>query len=51
MIIGAGPGGIGASLALDGSHDKVALIDEKQTIGGQYYKRLNKVFNIKNKKN
>ena len=50
LIIGAGPGGIGASLSLNGSQDKVALIDEKQTIGGQYYKRLSKVFNIKNKK-
>ncbi len=50
VIIGAGPGGIGASLSLDGSKDKVALIDEKQTIGGQYYKRLSKVYNIIDKK-
>lgn len=50
LIIGAGPGGIGASLSLDGSQNKVALIDEKEKIGGQYYKRLNKVFKIKNKK-
>ena len=33
LIIGAGPGGIGASLSLDGSQSRVALIDEKQTIG------------------
>ncbi len=50
LIIGAGPGGIGASLSLDGSQNKVALIDEKQTIGGQYYKRLSNVFNIIDKK-
>ncbi len=49
LIIGAGPGGIGASLSLDGSEKKIALVDEKTTIGGQYYKRLNKVFNVINK--
>ena len=30
LIIGAGPGGIGASLSLNGSENKIALIDEKQ---------------------
>ncbi len=49
LIIGAGPGGIGASLSLNGSKNKIALIDEKKSIGGQYYKRLSKVFNIINK--
>jgi len=51
LIIGAGPGGIGASLSLNGSKDKIALIDEKQTVGGQYYKRLSQIFTIKDKKN
>ena len=51
LIIGAGPGGIGASLSLNGSENKIALIDEKQNVGGQYYKRLSKIFKIKDKKN
>ena len=50
LIIGAGPGGIGASLSLNGSENKIALIDEKQNVGGQYYKRLSKIFTIKDKK-
>jgi len=46
LIIGAGPGGIGASLSLKNSKKKIALIDEKYSIGGQYYKKLSKIFNI-----
>jgi glycine/D-amino acid oxidase-like deaminating enzyme/thioredoxin reductase len=46
LIIGAGPGGIGASLSLKNSKKKIALIDEKKAIGGQYYKKISKVFNI-----
>ncbi len=46
LIIGAGPGGIGASLSLKNSNKKIALIDEKNSIGGQYYKKISKIFNI-----
>lgn len=47
LIIGAGPGGIGASLSLKNSNQKIALIDEKNSIGGQYYKKISKIFKIK----
>ena len=47
LIIGAGPGGIGSSLGLKSSNKKIALIDEKESIGGQYYKKLSKIFTIK----
>jgi glycine/D-amino acid oxidase-like deaminating enzyme/thioredoxin reductase len=46
LIIGAGPGGIGASLSLKSSKQKVALLDEKNSIGGQYYKKISKVFSV-----
>ena len=51
LIIGAGPAGIGAALGLKNSKDKVTLIDEKDQIGGQYYKQINKIFKIKSLSN
>ena len=51
LIIGAGPAGIGAALGLKNSKDKVTLIDEKDQIGGQYYKQINKIFEIKSLSN
>ena len=50
LIIGAGPGGIGASLSLNGSQDKVALIDEKQPSADNIIRDLVKFLILRIKK-
>jgi len=50
LLIGAGPSGIGFLNSIKNSNQKIIIIDEKDTIGGQYYKKLSEIFNLSKKK-
>ena len=47
VIIGAGPGGLGAGLAAASAGAQVVLIDEYPILGGHYYKRVPDAFRLK----
>ncbi len=47
VIVGAGPGGLGAALAASSAGAEVVLIDEYPTLGGHYYKRVPEAFRLK----
>lgn len=39
LVVGAGPGGLGAAIAAAEAGARVTLIDERHTLGGQFYKQ------------
>ncbi|SIQ88616.1 Glycine/D-amino acid oxidase [Rhizobium sp. RU33A] len=41
MIVGAGPGGLGAAISAAEAGARVTLVDERHTLGGQFYKQPN----------
>ena len=50
VIVGGGPAGLSAALTLANQNIKVALLDERVSLGGQIYKRLGTGFSIENPK-
>ncbi len=46
-IVGAGPGGLGAALEASEAGAEVLVIDEYPTLGGQYYKQVPELFQLK----
>ena len=44
VVVGAGPAGISAALALDSAGVSVLLVDEQPAPGGQIYRAIDKVF-------
>ncbi|HSB77434.1 MAG TPA: FAD/NAD(P)-binding oxidoreductase [Candidatus Methylomirabilis sp.] len=47
VIVGAGPGGLGAALEATEAGAEVILIDEYPTLGGQFYKQVPDAFRLK----
>jgi NADPH-dependent 2,4-dienoyl-CoA reductase/sulfur reductase-like enzyme len=47
VIVGAGPGGLGAALEASEAGAEVILIDEYPTLGGQFYKQVPDAFRVK----
>ncbi|HSB78282.1 MAG TPA: FAD-dependent oxidoreductase, partial [Candidatus Methylomirabilis sp.] len=47
VIVGAGPGGLGAALEASDAGAEVILIDEYPTLGGQFYKQVPDAFRVK----
>jgi NADPH-dependent 2,4-dienoyl-CoA reductase/sulfur reductase-like enzyme len=50
VIIGGGPAGIAAAATASKHGLKVAIIDERPTLGGQIYKRVGPGFKVKSAK-
>ena len=49
LLIGSGPSGMGFLNSMKNSNQKIIIIDEKDSIGGQYYKKLSDIFDMSNK--
>ncbi len=47
VVVGAGPGGLGAALEAAEAGAEVALVDEYPTLGGQFYKQVPDAFRVK----
>lgn len=50
VIVGGGPAGMAAALEAAASGAEVLVLDEYQTLGGQYYKQVPDSFRVKNVK-
>lgn len=50
VVIGGGPAGLTAAITLSKYQIRVALVDERITLGGQIYKRIGSGFKVKNPK-
>ena len=46
LLIGSGPSGMGFLNSIKNSNQKITIIDEKDSIGGQYYKKLSDIFDL-----
>ena len=48
LVIGLGPGGIGAISQLSNEKINFAAIDERDSLGGQYFKKIGTIFKVNN---
>ena len=46
LLIGSGPSGMGVLNSIKNSSEKIIIIDEKDSIGGQYYKKISNTFDL-----
>ena len=46
LLIGSGPSGMGVLNSIKNSSEKIIIIDEKDSIGGQYYKKISNIFDL-----
>jgi NADPH-dependent 2,4-dienoyl-CoA reductase/sulfur reductase-like enzyme len=46
LVVGAGPAGLAATAALAGQGLDVVLVDDRKSLGGQYYKQPNAAFSL-----
>lgn len=48
LLIGLGPSGMGFLNSIKNTNQKIIIIDEKDSFGGQYYKKISSIFNLSN---
>jgi NADPH-dependent 2,4-dienoyl-CoA reductase/sulfur reductase-like enzyme len=46
LVVGGGPGGLAASIAAAEAGADVVLLDEREKLGGQYFKQLSEAFDV-----